>query len=113
MKRWTAILTLLFASMAVVCPQKSFSQDDTEGKRKVTNRVVPDYPDMARRMSLRGVVKVDAVVGSNGVVKSVEIKGGHPVLAQAAVSAVRKWRWEPAAHETREPVEVKFEPQLQ
>ena len=111
MKRWTAILTLLFASMAVVCPQKSFSQDDTEAKRKVTNRVMPDYPDMARRMSLRGVVKVDAVVGSNGAVKSVEIKGGHPVLAQAAVNAVRKWKWEPAGHDTREPVEVKFEPQ--
>ena len=111
MNRWTAILTLLFASMALVCPQKSFSQDDAEAKRKVTNRVMPDYPDMARRMSLRGVVKVDAVVGSNGVVKSVEIKGGHPVLAQAAVNAVRKWKWEPAGHDTREPVEVKFEPQ--
>ena len=110
MKRWTAILTLLFASMIVVCPQKSFSQDDTEAKRKVTNKVTPDYPDMARRMSLRGVVRVDAVVGTNGVVKTVEIKGGHPVLAQAAVAAVRKWKWEPASHDTREPVEVKFEP---
>jgi TonB family protein len=109
MKRWTAILTLLFAATILVCPQKSLSQDD-EGKRKVTNRVLPDYPDMARRMSLRGVVKVDAVVGSNGVVKTVEIKGGHPVLAQAAVTAVRKWKWEPSAHDTREPVEVKFEP---
>lgn len=111
MKRWTAILTLLFASMIALCPQKSFSQDDSESKRKVTNRVLPDYPDMARRMSLRGIVKVDAVVGSNGVVKTVEIRGGHPVLAQAAVAAVRKWKWEPSSHETREPVEVKFEPQ--
>jgi len=111
MKRWTAILTLLFALTAFVCPQKSFSQDDSETKRKVTNKVTPDYPDMARRMSLRGVVRVDAIVGSNGVVKTVEIKGGHPVLAQAAVNAVRKWKWEPASHDTHEPVEVKFEPQ--
>jgi TonB family protein len=111
MKRWTAILTLLFASMAVVCPQKSFSQDDSESKRKVTSKVTPDYPEMARRMSLRGVVKVDAVVGTNGMVKTVEIRGGHPVLAQAAVAAVRKWKWEPASHDTKEPVEVKFEPQ--
>jgi len=112
MKRWTAILTLLFALVVVVCPRKSFSQEnDTESKRKVTSRVMPDYPDMARRMSLRGVVKVDAVVGSNGVVKTVEIRGGHPVLAQAAVNAVRKWKWEPSAHDTKEPVEVKFEPQ--
>jgi len=111
MKRWTAILTLLFATVAVVCPKSSFAQDDTEGKRKVTARVMPDYPDMARRMSLRGIVKVDAVVGSNGMVKTVEIRGGHPVLAQAAVAAVRKWKWEPSTHDTKEPVEVKFEPQ--
>ena len=110
MKRWTAILTLLFAATILICPQKSLSQDDAEAKRKVTSRVMPDYPDMARRMSLRGVVKVDAVVGSNGIVKTVEIKGGPPVLAQAAVAAVRKWKWEPTSHDTREPVEVKFEP---
>jgi len=31
------------------------------------------------------------------------------VLAQAAVNAVRKWKWEPAAHETRQLLEVKFD----
>jgi TonB family protein len=113
MKRWTAILTLLFATYAVLCPKTSSAQDDSESKRKVTSRVLPDYPDMARRMSLRGVVKVDAVVGPNGIVKAVEVRGGHPVLAQAAMTAVRKWKWEPSSHETREPVEVKFEPQQQ
>ncbi len=108
MKRWTAILTLLFATVAVVCPKPSFAQDNPEGKRKVTNRVMPDYPEMARRMSLKGIVRVDVVVGSNGMVKNVEVKGGHPVLVQAAVAAVRKWKWEPASHDTKEPVEVKF-----
>jgi TonB family protein len=109
MKRWTAILTLLFAILALAGPARLSAQDDGESKRKVTNKVVPEYPDMARRMSLRGIVKVDVLVGSNGVVKTVDIKGGHPVLAQAAVNAVKKWKWEPAAHDTREPVEVKFE----
>jgi TonB family protein len=111
MKRWTAILTLLFATFAVVCPKHSFAQEESsESKRKVTNKVMPDYPDMARRMSLRGIVKVDVLVASNGTVKNVEIKGGHPVLAQAAVVAVRKWKWEPASHDTKEPVEVRFDP---
>jgi hypothetical protein len=40
-----------------------------------------------------------------------QIKGGHPVLAQAAVNSVRRWKWEPAAHETHETVEVKFTPE--
>ena len=43
--------------------------------------------------------------------KSVEIKGGNPVLAEAAAQAVTKWKWEPASHETQEPVELNFKPQ--
>jgi len=66
---------------------------------------------MARNLNLSGIVRVEAVVATNGRVKSVQIKGGHPVLAEAAAGAVAQWRWEPAAHETREPVEVKFNPQ--
>jgi TonB family protein len=110
MRRWTAILTLLFATVAVVCPKPTFAQqEDTDGKRKVTNKVTPDYPEMARRMNLRGIVRVDVMVASNGTVKNVEIKGGHPVLVHAAVAAVKKWKWEPASHDTKEPVEVKFD----
>ena len=43
-------------------------------------------------------------------VKSVEIKGGHPVLAKSAENAVSKWKWESAARETRQLVEIQFNP---
>jgi TonB family protein len=62
-------------------------------------------------MSLKGNVRMDAVVSPNGTVRSVVLRGGHPVLAQAAQNAIMKWRWEPASRETREPIEVKFDPQ--
>jgi len=89
----------------------SFAQQDQSAlSRKVVSKVVPQYPSLAHTMNLGGTVKVEALVASNGTVKSVEIKGGHPVLAQAAAGAVSKWKWEPASHETREPVEVKFNP---
>jgi TonB family protein len=65
---------------------------------------------MARTMKLKGTVKMDALVAPNGTVKSVEVRGGHPVLVEAAENAIRKWRWQPAAHETREPIEVTFDP---
>jgi TonB family protein len=112
MKRLTVITLLMFCEMALVCPKPSFAQEEqSEAKRKVTSRVMPEYPDMARRMSLRGIVKVDVLVTNSGTVKTVELKGGHPVLAQAAINAVRKWKWEPASHETHEPIEVRFDPQ--
>ena len=62
-------------------------------------------------MALAGIVRVEAVVSAEGCVKTVDVKGGHPVLVQAAVSAVSKWRWEPASRESRESVEVKFSPE--
>ena len=65
-------------------------------------------PDLARSMGIAGVVRLEAVISSDGSVKAVAVKGGDPVLAQAAVNAVRKWRWEPAPHESRQLVEVKF-----
>ncbi len=62
-------------------------------------------------MALQGTVKIEAVVSPDGTVKETQIKGGHPVLAQAAVNSVRHWKWEPAAHESHETVEVKFAPE--
>ncbi len=86
------------------------SQPDAATKRRVLQQRPPVYPSLARGMALAGVVRVEAIVGPDGSVKSVSIKGGHPVLAQAAVEAVRRWKWEAAPRESHEPVEVRFDP---
>jgi len=62
-------------------------------------------------MNIHGVAKVEAVVAPNGTVKSVVVKGGHPMLAQSAVTAVGHWKFEPAAHETKELIEIRFDPE--
>jgi TonB family protein len=59
-------------------------------------------------MALQGTVRLEAVVSAEGTVKTLVVKGGHPVLAQAAVNTVRQWRWQRASNETHETVEVKF-----
>jgi TonB family protein len=53
---------------------------------------------------------VEVVVAANGTVKDAKVVGGHPVLATAALEAVRKWRFEPASLETSGVVDFKFEP---
>ena len=78
--------------------------------RKVKTKVAPAYPELARRMSISGVAKVQIVVAPNGSVKNAKIVGGHPLLANAALDAVKKWRFEPAADETSGIVEFKFDP---
>jgi protein TonB len=86
-------------------------QEQPESGRKMVTKAVPVYPALAQRMSLGGTVKVQALVFPNGTMKSAEILGGHPVLAQAAIEALRKCKWDPAAHETTEIVIFNFHPQ--
>jgi outer membrane biosynthesis protein TonB len=62
-------------------------------------------------MHLSGSVKAKAVVQPNGVVKSVNVTGGHPVLVRSAQEAIYKWKWAPSAHETQEPIEIKLNSQ--
>ena len=64
--------------------------------RRAKTKVQPLYPDLARKMNITGTVKVEVVVAPNGSVKEAKVVGGHPVLANAALDAVRKWRFEPA-----------------
>ncbi len=76
--------------------------------RKVEVRVSPEYPILAERMKLKGTVQVAAEVGRDGAVKKVTLIGGHPLLAEAALQAVMKWKYEPAAQESVEQVKISF-----
>jgi TonB family protein len=83
---------------------------DNEIVRRAKSKVQPTYPDLARKMNISGTVKVQVVVAPNGTVKDAKIVGGHPVLANAALEAVKKWRFEPAPGESTGVVDFKFEP---
>jgi len=83
-------------------------QSSGEGMRVIVRKVAPKYPEIARRMSISGTVKVVAVVEPDGKVKSVEAAGGHPLLIQAAQAAISQWKFAPASAESREPVELHF-----
>jgi len=101
----------LFALLwALVVPSGLAQQDHAEASRKLVSRPEPSYPSLARRMGISGTVRIEALVAPNGSVKSTSVIGGHPVLAQSAQDAVRKCRWEPTSHETKEIVILNFRP---
>jgi TonB family protein len=81
----------------------------TSSGRKLVLRTAPVYPELAKRMHIQGVTKVEAIVRANGTVKSTRLVGGNPVLADAAIAAVGKWKFAPADSETTEIVQVAFE----
>jgi len=59
-------------------------------------------------MSLHGTVRLRVWVTPQGTVRKVEYIGGHPLLAESAVKAVKDWKFEPASRETTELLEIKF-----
>jgi len=64
-------------------------------------------------MNLSGTVKVQATIAPDGTVKNVQPVGGSPVLIQAAQDAVYKWKFAAAAAESKELIELRFDPQQQ
>ncbi|MGA7931690.1 MAG: energy transducer TonB [Candidatus Sulfotelmatobacter sp.] len=104
------VALFVLAPILTFAPGHAAAQEPSEGVRKVVTRVAAQYPGIARNYNIQGSVRMDVLVAPNGSVKSVEVKGGHPLLAQAAQNALRQWKWEPAPRETHESVEVRFGP---
>ncbi len=68
----------------------------------------PVYPEAARTAGIQGTVRFGAVIGDDGTVKNLTLFSGHPLLAQAAMEAVQKYRYRPTLL-NGEPVEVETE----
>lgn len=105
------IRLLLLCLLVCLVPARFQAQDSPESGRKVVVKIQPQYPALARTMHISGNVKLEVSVAPNGTVKSINVKGGHPVLTQSAVTAVGHWKFEPAPKETTELIEIRFDPE--
>jgi protein TonB len=72
---------------------------------KIINRTAPNYPPLARQTRISGTVRLHAIIAKDGTVQQLEVISGHPLLVQAALDAVRQWRYQPTLL-NGEPVEV-------
>jgi TonB family protein len=107
--RWTALkLGLLF--LFALVPAISVGPAHAQEGRKVKYSVQPEYPELARKNNIHGTARVQLVIAPEGNVKDIRILGGNPVLVQAAVDAVKKWKYEPAANETTAILKFDFTP---
>lgn len=110
MRRAGSLLAAAATCLALL-PQGSIAQKKEHPERRILSRVAPSYPDLAKRMHVSGVVKVEAVVGANGAVKSAKALGGNPVLIESATDAVRKWKFQTASSDTTEVLQLTFQAQ--
>src|SRR6202140_3466159 len=66
------------------------SQGVTEGM--VLRRVQPNYPPLARQARIQGDVILQAEISKEGAIENLRVISGHPMLAPAAIDAVKQWR---------------------
>lgn len=85
--------------------QSRIKQGGAVTAASLINRVQPVYPPLARQTRVAGTVRLHAIISKDGSVQQLEVITGHPLLVQAALDAVRQWRYRPTLL-NGEPVEV-------
>ncbi|MFZ0731826.1 MAG: TonB family protein [Candidatus Sulfotelmatobacter sp.] len=68
-------------------------------------KVAPSYPPLARQARIQGSVVLQAQISKEGTIQNLQLISGHPMLAPAAIEAVKQWRYRPYLL-NGEPVEV-------
>jgi protein TonB len=91
---WAELEAQLPAKETVVVQPQLKVPADTMGRR-IISQVMPEYPELARQAGVQGTVVLDTVVSVEGAVTQVKFVSGPEALSQAAMDAVRWWRYEP------------------
>jgi protein TonB len=92
------------AVLKVATPQRvRVSQGVSQGL--LIHQVKPSYPPLARQARIQGTVVLQAVIGKDGNIQGLKVVSGHPMLAPAALEAVKQWKYKPY-YLNGEPVEV-------
>jgi TonB family protein len=86
-------------------PAERVRVDGNAQQANLISRTKPTYPPLARQARIQGVVKLEAVINKDGSVENLTVVSGHPLLIQAALDAVRHWRYKPTIR-NGVPVEV-------
>jgi TonB family protein len=66
-----------------------------KARQNLASSVQPDYPPLAKAARIAGIVHASIVIDETGSVKNVKLISGHPMLAPAALEAIRKWKYKP------------------
>jgi TonB family protein len=69
------------------------------------HRVEPEYPEEARQQRIQGAVVLEVRIGRDGAIQEVKLVSGQPLLANAAIAAVKQWQFKPRM-QNGQPVEM-------
>jgi TonB family protein len=108
---FTLLASLSVVTAQIAPPLHAQSNDQAENNaRKIVYRVEPEYPPELKRFGIGGYVRVDATVSPSGAVEAATVIGGNPILAEAAVKALKKWKYAPMDSRTKARLTFHFSP---
>jgi protein TonB len=64
-------------------------------KARLLSQPKPSYPALAKQARISGLVRLEAIIAKDGTIQQLRVVEGHPLLVQAALSAVQRWRYHP------------------
>ena len=103
------VLGSVLSSMPTAVPKAAtpqrvrVSQGVTQGL--LLRKVTPQYPPLAKQARIQGTVVLSALIGKDGSIQNLHVVSGHPMLTNAALEAVKEWKYKPYIL-NGEPVEV-------
>ncbi len=107
--RW--ILSRLWAGLLLAIIPLTWSKPaSAQDLRKVKFSVQPAYPELAKKNKIQGITRLQVVIAPDGAIKDIKVLGGNPVLVQASVEAVKKWKYETASAESTSVLKFEFKP---
>lgn len=114
LKTRLVLAAIVIVAMIVVAGSKDSmvrgaSTGSAQHERELITRVDPKYPANFDKPGAREAVSVQIMVAPDGTVRTVKLLDGDPVLAQASINAVRKWKYAPAATDETLTVKIEFD----
>jgi TonB family protein len=85
-------------------------QTGNKAERTLVTRIEPDYPETLQRLQIGGTVRLAVTISPKGSVDGVQLLGGNPILAEAAIKAVKLWLYAPGPSQTKAEVSIPFVP---
>jgi len=104
--RRPSVLRLVLAILLTIPMLMAPARIGAEENRRLRSGDPPEYSELAKKLKLRGVARVQVTIAPDGTVKEIKELGGNPLLLASLSSAVKKWKYE-AADKTST-LEVKF-----
>ncbi len=93
------------AAPQVAAPRKPLRVSSGISEGLLVQRIEPLYPAIAQRAHIQGTVRLQAIISKQGTIENLQLIEGHPMLVQAAIDAVKQWKYRPYVL-NGEPLEV-------